>query len=863
MKRVVLFILLSFPFLLSSQCFEDRHNTSDHAVWRSCVMSPSPHSDRGDSHFIMYDLGQAYMLGTTKIWNINVPGKTGEGAKDILIDVSLNGTDWSEVGQFEISQGPGSAFYEGDFGPDIDGVEARYVLITILNSWDNTECVGIGEIKFNIDKPIFLDLLSSNTSCHDSADGTASVDVSGGEGPYDIMWSTGSDEDEIENLEPGSYYVTITDQLNNTKTDTIIVGSPDPITTEWISSTNINCEQTQGSLEIEANGGTGMYSYEWSNGMTGSEVSGLNAGLIFVTVTDGNNCTTTASFEITADSEVPVAVATADKLHCNQATIDIDASGSSQGDAYEYEWSTMDGNIVSGANSLLPTVDAAGVYTLKIINTENQCEAYTDVEVEIIPEISVELTTSENASCFGFSDGSASLEHVGGEGPFEYIWSNGHIGDSTDNLEAGEYEVTVFDVNGCSGTVSVNIQEPEALTTINRAQIDIDCQTTFGTAEIVVEGGTGTIEYNWSNGATGEVVTELQAGPLSVIARDENGCEIEESFIIEEDIEKPNVQANAEELYCNKETVLLNGAGSSEGEAFTYEWTTENGNIISGNDEISAMADAAGIYTLKVINTDNHCEEAADTEVIRIEDVELAVISVDNVSCNGIADGSATSEASFGIAPYTYEWSNGQTGEELSDVGPGIYQVSVTDVLGCTANSSIEITEPTAINLLVESVNPSTSGAEEGSISISVEGGTPPYDFIWEDAEGNVVSFDEDATGLNPGTYTCSVSDQNNCVLISEEVIVETISSIEDLNGIVINVFPNPVDDKVFVDIKSKETVTTLQFALENVEGKNVDTGYFLNTGTHEIGMQDMPAGAYVLRIWNDQGFTTVTLIKE
>lgn len=147
-------ILLTSVFLLAGvlcfgQAYPDRHSTSFTDAWTSCEETESPNIKRDPGHWIMYNFGSQYSLHESTIWNFNVPDTTSRGMRDIAVDYSNDGIEWTELGEFELAEAPGSAFYQGDDGPDFEGVVARYVLISVLNTHGDATCAGMSEIRIN------------------------------------------------------------------------------------------------------------------------------------------------------------------------------------------------------------------------------------------------------------------------------------------------------------------------------------------------------------------------------------------------------------------------------------------------------------------------------------------------------------------------------------------------------------------------------------------------------------------------------------------------------------------------------------------------------------------------------------------
>ena len=147
MKNVIIAALfLLFSTGIDAQCFPDRHNTSEEESWLSCQLKESPNPERGNSHWIMYDFGDSYELGQSHFWNLNVPEKTNAGISTAMIDYSLDGVNWTEFGSFNLAEANASGFYEGEEGPDLGGIVAQFVLITITENFGG-ECFGFSEMR--------------------------------------------------------------------------------------------------------------------------------------------------------------------------------------------------------------------------------------------------------------------------------------------------------------------------------------------------------------------------------------------------------------------------------------------------------------------------------------------------------------------------------------------------------------------------------------------------------------------------------------------------------------------------------------------------------------------------------------------
>ena len=151
---ILIFFFSCSYISLRAQCIDNGHSPFDDQGWLSCDTSIGPVPERGDVHWIMYDLGEEYVIDSMYYWNHNVWGETGMGVKQILIDYSTDKIDWTTIGPYTIDRAPGSWKYTGVLGPSFPSIEAQYLLVSVVSTWDETvTCAGIGEIKFILGEP--------------------------------------------------------------------------------------------------------------------------------------------------------------------------------------------------------------------------------------------------------------------------------------------------------------------------------------------------------------------------------------------------------------------------------------------------------------------------------------------------------------------------------------------------------------------------------------------------------------------------------------------------------------------------------------------------------------------------------------
>ncbi|MCP1994749.1 hypothetical protein [Flavobacterium sp. HSC-61S13] len=430
-------------------------------------------------------------------------------------------------------------------------------------------------------------------SCSENNNGVAAVTPSGGTAPYTYLWNTGASTPSISNLTAGDYNVVITDASGCSITVNMTITQPSPLATSG-SQVNISCAgAATGSANVSVSGGTGTYSYSWSpSGGTSANATELTAGNYTVTITDANNCQITRSFNIT-EPQTFDATSSQTNVSCNalsDGTATVTATGGTG--IYTYSW------YPTGGTAATATGLTAGNYTVTITDS-NLCSITRSFTIEG----SIPLTLLEkqvNVSCYGGSNGSATVTMTGGTTPYTYLWSNNATTPTATGLSAGTYEVEITDAKGCTRSTSFTITEPSLLIP-STTQTDIVCYgTATGTATVNSIGGTAPYTYLWSNGATTPTITDLTAATYTVIVTDYKGCTTSTSVDISQR-SALTVTASQVDVSCLGEangsaTVLVSGGSPG----YTYFWAP------SGGSEATASNLAAGQYTVTITDA-NEC----------------------------------------------------------------------------------------------------------------------------------------------------------------------------------------------------------------------------------------------------------------
>lgn len=384
-------------------------------------------------------------------------------------------------------------------------------------------------------------------------------------------------------------------------------------------------------------------------------------------------------------------------------------------------------------------------------------------QVVITVSVPLSATVSQSAfiACNGQSTASLTATPSGGNSPYTYAWApSGGTSATASGLSAGTYTVTVTDNMGATTTQTYTVTQPAVLsaTATNTA---VTCfGNTNGSANVTPSGGTAPYTYMWSNGGTTQSITNIAAGTYACTVTCTNGCTTTASVTVTE----PAL------LAATSTATAVTCSGNSDGSAsvsatggtapYTYLWS--NAATTAGISGLSA-----GVYTCTVTCT-NGCSA---TQSVNVTSPTLLTASSSSTSvlCNGDS-ATITLSATGGTAPYT--------GDSTFMQIAGSYTFTITDANGCTSSTSITITEPSAIMVSSASVNATCNGSSDGSIDLTVTGGTGPYTFNWNNGQFTT----EDLTNIPAGSYSGVLTDANGCqdsgtIVISEPAaIVATLS---------------------------------------------------------------------------------------
>lgn len=635
------------------------------------------------------------------------------------------------------------------------------VTVTDQNGCTNSATASVGEPS-----ELSAQVSVVNLSCPGSADGSATVIVTGGTLPYAYNWNTNPIQTNAtaSNLEAQAYQVTITDGQGCTLIRTAQPTAPEPIVLSMQPVDNPCFGGQAGSIFVTATGGTGNFSYLWSDplGQTSPGALNLPAGLFTVTVTDALNCTASASAQVLEAAPIQVNANVVDADCFGAATGSITVSQTGGVAPFSYSWS-------SGESGLSIVNKTAGTYTVTLSDALG-CTATLSRTIGEPNGLSV-IESPVMVRCFGESTGSITLQISGGSGNYQVAWSgtSGFTATGTviQDLPAGVYSATVTDLQGCSRTLAVNIVQPAASLVASLPDTsDVLCfQATNGIVSVAVNGGTPPYAYSWNNGQNTPTLSGLGATALSVTITDANGCETtaqtkvvqKDQLFAVGDFTNPRCFNGADG--SARLSAVFYGATAADPAAFVYQWSTSP----VQNTPVAVSLQAGQTYTVTITDPDG-CSAATTITIGNPFPVEAVIRDKQDVGCHGDNTGQALVAGSGGTGPYTFLWSPGPSNQQDSlarNLSAGVYRVTVTDALGCPDIATVTITQATPIRTNLESVAVLCFGESTGSAAVQATGGTPAYTYQWSTGASG-----PELANVPAGIYFMTVTDANACVKI-------------------------------------------------------------------------------------------------
>lgn len=591
--------------------------------------------------------------------------------------------------------------------------------------------VGYNEVTLDVNGE------TNNVECWDGMDGSITTNVgNSANSPFSYIWTNGEMTQDLSNLDEGTYTITVTDSFGCMGTQEFTITEPSELNGIIMNVIQPIDPDVYGSSGTLVFGGNPPYLYNWDNGESNPTATELEPGIHNVTIVDTKGCELVLTVEIYEPlSAIFDVIEHFCAIDC-EGFIEIQAIGGLP--PYTYSWTF-------GANTSAITDLCAGLYRC-IITDDAGTYFQVDVYIESNPDIYLDadfLSTVCDMTPNGYID----LTITGGLYPYTYVWSNDSISEDISQLSSGTYQVTVTDFNNCTIEETFLITQAPPFTfdsNINSA----DCAQPNGNITLGNFQGEDPYTYLWSSGESTDSIINKSAGNYTVTITDDMGCSQIHAFEI------PNSQgatlnSAVQNISCD------NGADGSIGiniingnPPYSYYWS-------SGDSTNYIDSLPIGYYAVTVTD-DINCTYTSSFNLFVTSFINADATIIDE-SCIDLEDGIIQYNILSGVAPFQYNWSNGSTDPNLDNLPPGLYQLDVTDSLGCLYRTDFSILQGNTASFVDSVIHNLCADQINGSIQVNTVG-KGPFTYVWDNTTSDSIIIN-----LASGMYSVTATDVDGC----------------------------------------------------------------------------------------------------
>lgn len=634
----------------------------------------------------------------------------------------------------------------------------------IVTVTDANGCSDTASITITVTQSLDVTIVANDETLCPGQSANLTVSVGNGARPFTYNWNQGLSADSTQTVMPTqttTYSVTVTDANGCSGTDDIIITvNPSPTVVATASDTSI-CSGASTDLSAMANGGTAPYTFTWNpGGLNGQNqtVSPTDTTTYTVVVTDANGCTATDQITIFVTTPVMASAGASDLSICAGDSTTLIAGGRGGLPPYTFNW---DNGLGMGQNKTVAPSQTT-TYTVTVTDSNN-CESTASVTISVSPKPTASLAATSQMICLGDST-TLTASVNGGTAPYTFQWNppldtNGIV--IVNPTQTTTYIVTVTDASGCSDTAQITITVNPAPVVDAVADVEIICAGDAVTLTAEVESGTAPFTYRWSNGSNNQqqIVNPTETTTYGLTVTDANGCMGMDSVTIEVN-PRPTVTIQA-----SPSTICLGGsstlvAAATGGTApYTFQWDQNLGT----NDTVTVSPTATTTYNVTVTDANGCTNTAAIT--ITVTDGLDVTIGTDTGN-ESICEGQSvmlSANVGDGLAPYTFVWNQGLSGDSTQTVSPTettTYSVTVTDANGCIGMDSITIMVNPAPTITVSADKEVICAGDSATITVQASGGIAPLTFNWSN---NFSGTSQVVKPTTTTTYIITVTDAGGC----------------------------------------------------------------------------------------------------
>ncbi len=707
-------------------------------------------------------------------------------------------------------------------------VSTTYIVTAVTD-----ECTFMDTIQVNV-QPLAISATGQVFGCGGSL-GNLNVTVSTGTAPYTYMWSGGLPNiPNPMNVPTGNYTVTVTDATGCTNTAMVALGTTPPLVISVSNDTLLCNGDSDGEITLGISGGTAPYTFNWSNGATSQNISGLVAGTYTVTVLDDSGCVESATGVVSEPMPMTISTTTMDPT-CNQMDGSITVTAGGGAPSYMY---SNDGGTTFQASNTFPGLGAAN-YTI-VVQDANGCTntAVVMLNSSLVPTIN--SLTITDPDCMS-ANGQIVVNATGGTAPLMYSIGGGFQTSNTfSGLAPGSYTVTVEDDLGCQFTDMAVLTEQPGAEIDSVTPVDPSCMGTDGSITILASGGVAPIQYNIGMGfVANNVFNNLPQGAYLIIIQDGSGCMDTTSVTLTDGPGPMITNTSTTQPNCNASdgSIVITASGGSP----ALQYSNDGGTTFQPGGTFATLPQ--GNYSIVVMDA-NGC---TDTALIALSDLNGPTVSTTFTDENcGQANGTITVTGGGGVPTYTYSNDNGVTFQATNvfmGLSAGTYDIVLQDANMCQVSTQVTITNlpgPTIDNVAVANT---TCTQNNGSIVITASGGDMPY--LYSIDGGSTTQATNTFNALMTGTYDVVVTDDNGCIATDQVTITDNpgpvVTSVTPVNE-------TCGDSNGSFTVNTTGGTAPLTFSNgTTTQGSNVFTG--------------LPAGTYPILVTDDNGCTATSSV--
>lgn len=662
----------------------------------------------------------------------------------------------------------------------------------------------------------------------------------------------GSNNDTLDVTLEGNYKVYVTDSNGCTNFSPTLYYR---IYDLYVSNPNSTCHDScNAQIHASVYYGTPPYTYLWSSGETTEDLTTACYGAHTLTVTDSMGCVLTETVSVgwyvfpTATFSVSAVHDSSDCSGVAFFTLSTNSYGT-----YNYVWD-------NGFTGLIDSTLCAGPHTVTFLNGGFCTKTFSfnvPVDPNVPPCSGNFIVMNSQAPCDAECFGSIEVSNQTGTAPYAYAWTHpsylaSYRGTTPSNLCPDTYTCIMIDAAGCIDTMSATLGVPPPITATFEV-LSINQNDPCSTLVEVNFQNLGQFNYFWWCNGDPDTLNLLCPGTCQITIPVTGSCTTYFSFDVPDSIVACTVLSDEQPISsysaCDGQ-IILQPYGTPP---FTIQWLTGE-----TSDTLTGLCDGTYYYTV----TDSvGCVTTDSLTLIEPPPVCTVTTSGFDPLCSGDCNGTLTAAPALGHPPFTYLWSTGSTMTTITDLCAGTYSITMTDSVGCVTTTQVTLPDPVPLTLLVQSIGTSCTGCNDGQLSSTALGGTPPFTYLVSPG-GLTCQY---CNNMGPGIYTVCVTDMNGCTACDTDTIME------DPNGLAefistsswsVAVYPNPALNHVTLSIRNSLKQEKFVAELFDETGRKIIAREVLVTEYFDL--EYIASGIYELKLTcSDGSFCVGKLIRN